>query len=163
MYLKISHTIQQNHQLQIINAFIHCLADNLFPWKKFLYFKKLLSIMQAIVQSARKTQWSFLPNSRLQNYNKSKLFFILEREMCKWDKTLISHIFFIARAAVVTNFPFKWFEWPRCFAVNTFSPRYSVLWKSICQSHLQPFLGYNNSQDYSIKMRLHSFIYWWFI
>ena len=146
MYLKISHTIQQNHQLQIINAFIHCLADNLFPWKKFLYFKKLLSIMQAIVQSARKTQWSFL-----------------EREMCKWDKTLISHIFFIARAAVVTNFPFKWFEWPRCFAVNTFSPRYSVLWKSICQSHLQPFLGYNNSQDYSIKMRLHSFIYWWFI
>ena len=108
MYLKISHTIQQNHQLQIINAFIHCLADNLFPWKKFLNFKKLLSIMQAIVQSARKTQRSLLPNFRLPNYNKSKPFFILEREMYKWDKTLISHIFFNARAAVVTNFQFKW-------------------------------------------------------
>ena len=27
----------------------------------------------------------------------------------------------------------------------------SVLWRSICQSHQQPFLAYNNRSDYSIR------------
>ena len=43
----------------MINVFINCLTHKLFRYKNILYFKNLISIMQAIAQSARKNAMIF--------------------------------------------------------------------------------------------------------
>ena len=111
--------------------------------------------MQAIGQSARKNTMIFC--SQVLPYR-------IFSERCKFSvcklrcingmKHWLLMCFFAVSALVV-----KMLNWPvlnghavrQWTLFQMFLHQDSVLWRSTCQSHLQPFLEYNNPPDYSIR------------